>query len=98
MTTCPDCGTEIVYRACARGASPTEADLAALDEIAVAAHKHMGGCTPMTIDDDPLLDRCQFRGGPCPDHAHAYRPGICPSPPAAVTADWTPDEEDPDDE
>lgn len=40
-------------------------------------------------DDDPLLDRCQFRGGRCPDHAHAYVPGQCPDPPGAVTADWT---------
>lgn len=42
----------------------------------------------MHPDDDSLLDRCPFRGGVCPDHAHAWREGVCPDPPAGITAQW----------
>jgi hypothetical protein len=39
-------------------------------------------------DDDPLLERCPFRGGACPDYAHEWRAGICPDPPTGITAQW----------
>lgn len=51
-------------------------------------------------DDDPLLDRCPFRGNGCPDRAHAWRPGVCPDPPAGINATWpgatAPEEENDD--
>ena len=41
---CPDCDTELAYRACSRGAAPTDEAVEALEEVVLAAHRQFSGC------------------------------------------------------
>lgn len=47
-------------------------------------------------DDEQQLETCPYRGGDCPDHAHAWREGICPPPPNAITTRLPDDQGDPE--